>query len=280
MRFGRDREWGPRLGWWGRETEAAPMPPDPHEPIVEVQGLCKTLGSKVVLDDVGFRVAEGDTLVVLGRSGTGKSVLLRHLVGLMTPDRGSVRVLGRELVRLPRDELYALRLQIGVLFQGAALLDSMSVFENVTLGLRTHAHLSEAELERVADEKLAAVGLPGIGAMMPADLSGGMRKRVGLARAIAMNPRLIFYDEPTTGLDPIMADVINNLIVQLGRTQRITSIVVTHDMTSAYKVGTHFIMIHGGKVLFDGDTAALRGSADPRVAGFIAGRGEAHELLQ
>ena len=269
----------PQGAWWHRRAEEAP-PRDPNEQVVVARGLHKTLGSKVVLDDVSFQAREGETLVVLGRSGTGKSVLLRHITGLMNPDRGSMRVLGSEISELHRTELYALRLQVGVLFQGAALLDSMNVYDNVTLGLRSHTQLPEEELHRIADEKLEAVGLRGIGDMMPSELSGGMRKRVGLARAIAMNPSLILYDEPTTGLDPVMADVINDLILRLGRAPHITSIVVTHDMTSAFKVGTHFVMIHGGHVLFDGDADQLRNCPDPRVAGFIAGRGAALELLR
>ena len=235
-----------------REAARAPAAPVPaHEPVIEVRDLHKRLGGHVVLDGVRFEVRTGETLVILGR----------------------------ELVGLPRAELYALRLQIGVLFQGAALLDSMNVRENITLGLRTHTDLGEPELERIAAEKLAQVGLPGIGDLMPAELSGGMRKRVGLARAIAMDPRIILYDEPTTGLDPVMADVINDLILQEARAH-VTSIIVTHDMTSALKVGTRFLMLHRGQMLFDGDAAALGAAADPRVAGFISGRAEALDLLQ
>jgi phospholipid/cholesterol/gamma-HCH transport system ATP-binding protein len=245
-----------------------------------MRGVHKRFGSKVVLDGVDFDVHPGETLVVLGPSGTGKSVLLRHIVGLTPPDQGSVQVLGRELVGLPRSELYAVRLQIGVLFQGAALLDSMNVRENILLGLRTHTPLSEAELERVAEEKLEQVGLPGIGDQMPAQLSGGMRKRVGLARAIAMDPCIVLYDEPTTGLDPVMAEVINDLIVKLARDPNVTSVVVTHDMHSAYKLGTRFLMLSRGRLLFEGDGEALRASTDPRVAGFISGRAEAIDLLQ
>lgn len=247
---------------------------------IRVRGLAKQFGSKQVLDGVDFDVTTGETLVILGRSGGGKSVLLRHLVGLVQPDVGQVHVLGRDLGDLSRRDLYALRLQIGVLFQGAALLDSMTVLQNITLGLRFHRHLPDVELERIAAEKLELVGLPGIGSQMPAQLSGGMRKRVGLARAIAMDPKLILYDEPTTGLDPVMSDVINDLILRLGRGADVTSVVVTHDMASALKVGTRFVMLHAGKTLFEGDAEALRRSSDPRVAGFIAGRAEALDLLQ
>lgn len=252
----------------------------PNAAVVEVRDLHKRFGGNHVLDGVSFALREGERAVIMGRSGSGKSVLLRHLIGLMQPDSGSICLLGQELVGLARASLYQLRLQVGVLFQGAALLDSMSVYENVTLGLRTHATMSEPELRRRAAAKLAEVGLSGIEDAMPASLSGGMRKRVGLARAIAMDPRVILYDEPTTGLDPVMSDVINNLILQYGRRTRVTSVVVTHDMTSAFKVGTRFLMLHKGRILFDGDIDALRSCTDPRIAGFIAGDAEALDVLQ
>ena len=251
-----------------------------NDVVVEVHDVHKRFGNNVILDGISFQLRAGERAVILGRSGGGKSVLLRHLVGLMHPDSGSIRLFDQELVGLRREELYALRLQVGVLFQGAALLDSMSVYENVTLGLRTHSDLAEYELRQRADAKLAEVGLPGIGDAMPASLSGGMRKRVGLARAIAMDPPVILYDEPTTGLDPVMSDVINNLILLYGRRPQVTSVVVTHDMTSAFKVGTRFLMLHKGRLLFDGDAAALRTCTDPRVAGFIAGDAEALDLLR
>jgi phospholipid/cholesterol/gamma-HCH transport system ATP-binding protein len=248
-------------------------------PVIEMRGVHKRFGPKVVLDGVDFDVHEGQTLVVLGPSGTGKSVLLRHIVGLTVPDGGSVHVLGRELVGLPRAELYALRLRIGVLFQGAALLDSMTVRDNIVLGLRTHFELDEEELTRIAEEKLEQVGLPGIGAQMPAQLSGGMRKRVGLARAIAMDPSIILYDEPTTGLDPVMSTVIDELILEQARRPNVTSVVVTHDLRSAYRMGTRFLLLLRGKVYFDGDAETLRSSRDPIVASFISGQPQP-ELLQ
>jgi phospholipid/cholesterol/gamma-HCH transport system ATP-binding protein len=247
-------------------------------PVITMRDVHKRFSQKIVLDGISFDVRQGEVVVVMGPSGTGKSVLLRHIVGLTTPERGSVTVFGHELRSLSRSLLYELRLQIGVLFQGSALLDSMNVRENILLGLRNHQKRSERELLDVAEEKLEQVGLPGIGAQMPAQLSGGMRKRVGLARAIAMDPHIILYDEPTTGLDPVNSDVINELIVQMATPER-TSIVVTHDMTSAFKVGTRFLMLLGGKIVFDGDADALRAAADPRVAGFIAGKAETLSLL-
>jgi phospholipid/cholesterol/gamma-HCH transport system ATP-binding protein len=249
-------------------------------PVIRMRGVHKRFGDQVVLDGVDFDVHQGETLVILGPSGTGKSVLLRHIVGLTLPDFGSVRVLGRELVGLPRAELYPLRLRIGVLFQGAALLDSMTVRDNIVLGLRTHFEYGEAELRRIAAEKLEQVGLPGIGDQMPAELSGGMRKRVGLARAIAMDPSIILYDEPTTGLDPIMSAVIDELILAQARRPGVTSVIVTHDMRSAYHLGTRFLLLQRGRIRFDGDAEALRSSPDPLVQGFISGRAEAADLLQ
>jgi len=259
---------------------ARPTSPGRGAAVVEVRDLHKRFGANHILEGVTFALREGERAVILGRSGGGKSVLLRHLVGLMQPDSGSICLFGQELVGLKRAALYQLRLQVGVLFQGAALLDSMTVYENVTLGLRTHADLSESELRQHAAAKLAEVGLPGIEDTMPSSLSGGMRKRAGLARAIAMDPRIILYDEPTTGLDPVMADVINNLVLQYGQRPRVTSVVVTHDMTSAFKVGTRFLMLHKGRILFDGDAAALRGCIDPHIAGFIAGDAAALDLMQ
>lgn len=249
-----------------------------RDPVIEMRDVHKRFGAKVVLNGIDLDLYEGEVVIIMGPSGTGKSVLLRHIVGLTTPDRGQVIVFGHDLRGLSRDLLYELRLQIGVLFQGAALLDSMNVLENIVLGLRNHSKMPDDEVREVAAKKLEQVGLPGIGKLMPAELSGGMRKRVGLARAITMEPRIILYDEPTTGLDPVNSDVINDLIVRMASPTR-TSIVVTHDMTSAFKVGQRFVMLLGGKILFDGDADALRSSDDPRVAGFIAGKAETLDLL-
>jgi phospholipid/cholesterol/gamma-HCH transport system ATP-binding protein len=249
-----------------------------REPIICMRDVYKSFGRKIIFAGINFDLYQGETVVVMGPSGIGKSVLLRHIVRLTRADSGVVRVLGRNLDELNRAELYELRLRIGVLFQSAALLDSMSVEDNVLLGLRNHTELPEAELQRIAAEKLMQVGLPGIGSLMPAELSGGMRKRVGLARAIAMEPDIVLYDEPTTGLDPVMSDVINELIIQAAGPDR-TSIVVTHDMTTAFKVGTRFLMLLNGNVIFDGGKEALRSSSDPRVTGFIAGKAETLAML-
>ncbi|MCU0606378.1 MAG: ATP-binding cassette domain-containing protein, partial [Candidatus Edwardsbacteria bacterium] len=215
----------------------------------------------------------GETMVIIGRSGCGKSVLLKHLVGLFPPDRGSVAVDGAELRGIRKRQLYALRRRFGVLFQGAALFDSMTVAENVGLGLRQHTALSGGEILAVVQRKLAMVGMAGTERLMPAELSGGMKKRVGLARALAMDPTYVLYDEPTTGLDPIMADKINDLIAGLQRQLSLTSVVVTHDMVSANKIADRIAMLHQGRIIFCGTPQQVAASGDERVQQFI--RGEA-----
>jgi phospholipid/cholesterol/gamma-HCH transport system ATP-binding protein len=241
--------------------------------MIEIGGLYKTFGKKRVLDGVDLRIETGETMVIIGRSGCGKSVLLKHLVGLFPPDRGSVAVDGTELAGIPKRDLYALRRRFGVLFQGAALFDSMTVAENVGLGLRQHTALSGGEIMAVVRRKLAMVGMAGTERLMPAELSGGMKKRVGLARALAMDPTYVLYDEPTTGLDPIMADKINDLIAGLQRQLSLTSVVVTHDMVSANKIADRIAMLHQGRIIFCGTPQQVAASGDERVQQFI--RGEA-----
>ena len=239
--------------------------------MIEIENLRKRFGTMTVLDGVDLEVPTGNCLVVLGRSGTGKSVLLKHIIGLIRPDSGSVRVDGIEVTQLPYDGLANLRRRFGMLFQMAALFDSMTVGENVGLALREHTTKSAAEIAAICEEKLTRVGLPGIQGKKPADLSGGMRKRVGLARAIAMDPDYILYDEPTTGLDPITAQQINLLIRDLQQGLAITSVVVTHDMRSAYAVADRLCLLHEGKIHFVGTPAEIRASADPVVQQFIQG---------
>jgi phospholipid/cholesterol/gamma-HCH transport system ATP-binding protein len=212
--------------------------------------------------------------VVLGPSGTGKSVLLKHIIGLMTPDEGTIEVDGEQVVGMKERELNEVRKHFGLLFQGAALFDSLTVQENVGLPLREHMRLPEPEVRRRVSERLEWVGLTGVDDMKPASLSGGMRKRVGLARAIAMDPRYILYDEPTTGLDPIMSDVINRLIRGLQSRLGVTSVVVTHDMSSAYHVGDELAMLHEGRVVFTGTPDEARNTANPLVRQFIEGSSE------
>jgi len=219
-------------------------------------------------------VARGESLVVIGRSGTGKSVLLKHAVGLIRPDRGTVRVNGIDVNSLGEAELLALREQMGMLFQGGALFDSMSVGENVGIALREHTPMPERQIDLVVAEKLALVGLAGTEALRPSSLSGGMKKRAALARALAMNPKIMFYDEPTTGLDPITADVINRLIRRLQERLKITSIAVTHDMRSAYHIADRIAMLHEGRIHAVGAPAEIQATRDPALRQFIEGSSE------
>ena len=239
--------------------------------MIRVRGLRKRLGAKQVLDGVDLDIEAGETVVVMGRSGSGKSVLLRHIIGLMTPDEGSIEVEEQEIVGMAERELDSVRRRFGMLFQSAALFDSLTVGDNVGLGLREHLRLGEPEVRRRVAERLEWVGLAGVEAMKPASLSGGMRKRVGLARALAMDPQYILYDEPTTGLDPIMADAIDQLIRSLQKRLGVTSVVVTHDMTSAYKVADRMVMLHEGKMVFSGSPDETRAATHAVVRQFVQG---------
>ncbi|HEX5131388.1 MAG TPA: ABC transporter ATP-binding protein [Candidatus Krumholzibacteria bacterium] len=241
---------------------------------IECHNVWKSFGPKHVLRGVDLVVRPGETLVVMGQSGTGKSVLLKHFVGLMVPDRGTILVDGQDVARLSRKKLFELRMRFGMVFQGAALFDSDTVLRNVGLALREHTDKTGAEIRAIVNEKLRMVGLEGVGDKYPAELSGGMKKRVGFARAIAMNPECVLYDEPTTGLDPIMADVINTLIMKLSDELKITSVVVTHDLASAYKVADRIAMLHEGKVIFEGTPHDIRHSDNPVVRQFIEGRAQ------
>lgn len=242
--------------------------------MIEIRGLKKRLGGRTVLDGVDLDVVKGETLVVIGKSGSGKSVLLKHIMGLMTPDAGSIKVAGDEVVGAREDDLDRIRMRFGMLFQGAALFDSLTVGENVGLALREHLQLSEAEIGARVTERLEWVGLRGIEDNKPASLSGGMRKRVGLARAIAMDPEVILYDEPTTGLDPVTADAINRLIRSLQKRLGITSVVVTHDMASVFHVGDRVAMLHEGHIQFTGTVAEVQATDNPLVRQFVEGSSE------
>ncbi|MCA9729702.1 MAG: ABC transporter ATP-binding protein [Candidatus Eisenbacteria bacterium] len=239
--------------------------------MIEIHGLRKRFGTLQVLDGVDLVVPEGRTLVVLGRSGTGKSVLLKNIIGLIRPDEGSIQVDDQEVTELDYEALSELRKRFGMVFQMAALFDSMSVQENVGLGLREHTGKSDPEVRRIVTEKLALVGLEGVEDKMPSELSGGMRKRVGLARALAMDPAYLLYDEPTTGLDPITSDQINVLTRQVQSKLGVTSVVVTHDMNSAFHVGDHFCLLRDGKIHFSGTADELRDSEEPFVRQFVSG---------
>jgi len=239
--------------------------------MIRVRGLRKRLGAKQVLDGVDLDIQAGETVVVMGRSGSGKSVLLKHIIGLMTPDEGSIEVEEQEIVGMGERDLDSVRRRFGMLFQSAALFDSLTVGDNVGLGLREHLRLDDAEVRRRVAERLEWVGLAGVEAMKPASLSGGMRKRVGLARALAMDPQYILYDEPTTGLDPIMADAIDQLIRSLQKRLGVTSVVVTHDMTSAYKMADRMVMLHEGKMVFSGTPDETRAATNAVVRQFVQG---------
>ncbi len=242
--------------------------------MIRIRGLRKRLGDKQVLDGVDLDIGSGQTIVVIGRSGTGKSVLLKHIIGLMEPDAGSIEIEGEEIVGMPEARMNEVRMRFGMLFQSAALFDSMTVGENVGLALREHHLAPPGEVERIVSERLGWVGLQGVEETRPSSLSGGMRKRVGLARAIAVDPAYILYDEPTTGLDPITADAINELIKSMQQRLGVTSIVVTHDMTSAYRVGDRVAMLHDGKVVFEGTIDETKHTTDPLVRQFIEGSRE------
>jgi phospholipid/cholesterol/gamma-HCH transport system ATP-binding protein len=240
--------------------------------MIEVRKLSKSFSTRPVLCGVDLNVDEGKTLVVLGRSGGGKSVILKHLIGLMKPDSGEVLVDGEDIIGLPERKLIAVRRKIGMLFQSAALFDSMSVEANLAFPLREQGLRNEKEIDARIAEALEMVELAGEQRKMPADLSGGMRKRVGLARTIVGRPRCVLYDEPTTGLDPITTDSINHLIRRLQRRLGVTSIVVTHDMKTAFHCADRVALLHEGRVHFDGSVEELKASADPIITDFIEGR--------
>jgi len=240
--------------------------------MIEVQKLSKSFGSNQVLREVDLSMEEGKTLVVLGRSGCGKSVILKHLIGLLKPDSGCVLVDGENITDLPERKLTAVRRKIGMLFQSAALFDSMSVEANLAFPLLEQGMRDPKEIDARVAEALDMVELAGEQLKMPADLSGGMRKRVGLARTIVGRPRCVLYDEPTTGLDPITSDSINHMIRRLQRRLGVTSIVVTHDMKTAFHCADRVALLHEGKVHFDGTVDGLRASTDPVIVDFIEGR--------
>ncbi len=247
--------------------------------IIVLKNVIKKFGSKVVLDNVSLDVEKGKTTVVIGPSGCGKTVLIKHLILLLRPTSGEVYFKGSRIDNLKERRLNKIRTQYGFLFQGGALFDSLSVFENIIFPLRQHSQITDwKQVEELVKSKLAMVGLDGYQNYYPANLSGGQRKRVALARAIALNPEVILYDEPTTGLDPIRSDIINELILKLQRELKVTAVVVTHDMTSAYKVADRIIMLHNGKIIADGDADYIRNHPHPTVQHFIRGQVDNDDL--
>ena len=241
--------------------------------ILEIRNLTKNFGTNLVLDNISLKIEEGKTTVVIGPSGCGKTVLVKHLIVLLRPNSGEVFFKNRRIDNLSENELNKIRTHYGFLFQGGALFDSLSVLENIIFPLRQHCKITNwREVEELVKAKLSMVGLDGFQNYYPSNLSGGQRKRVALARAIALNPEIILYDEPTTGLDPIRSDIISELILKLQRELDATTIVVTHDMTSAYKIADRIIMLHNGKIVADGDTDHIRKHPHPVVQQFIQGQ--------
>ena len=239
--------------------------------MIELVDLHKSFGSLQVLRGVNLAVEKGESMTVIGGSGSGKSVILKHIIGLLFPDKGRVVIEGQVLNDLDEFGLNETRKKFGMLFQMAALFDSLTVWENVGFSLKQHTKLSDGEIRKVATEKLALVGLKDVEDKMPSELSGGMKKRVGLARAICMNAEIILYDEPTTGLDPITADSINDLIIDLRKKLGVTSVSITHDMQSAYKISDRIAMLYKGEIIEIGTPDAIRKSANPIVHQFITG---------
>jgi phospholipid/cholesterol/gamma-HCH transport system ATP-binding protein len=244
------------------------------DPKIRVVNLFKSFAEKKVLHGVNLEVRQGESMVVIGGSGSGKTVLIKCIIGLIQPDEGEIYVDEQEISSLSEREMNEVRKKFGMLFQGGALFDSLSVWENVGFGLRQHKKLGDEEIRRVATEKLALLGLRNIEEIMPAELSGGMKKRVSLARAIAMEPEILLYDEPTTGIDPVMADAINELIIRMREQLNMTSIAITHDMTSAYKIADRIAMLYQGKIVEVGSPEELKSSVNPIVQQFIHGRSE------
>jgi len=241
--------------------------------VIEIINVSKTFDGHKVLDNLNLNIETGESTVIIGRSGCGKSVLLKHIIGLLKPDSGHVLIDGKDITRMDEKELSAVRMKFGMLFQGAALFDSLNILENVGFALIEHTNTPRAEIVKRVKESLALVGLKDIEYKKPSELSGGMRKRVGLARAIIVRPEIMLYDEPTTGVDPIMGDSVNDLIIKLHTKLNVTSIAVTHDMTSAYKIADRVAMLYNGKIIVDGTPDEIKNTKDPIIRQFITGAG-------
>ena len=239
--------------------------------MIEIINLCKSFNSNKVLSNLNLNIHTGETTVIIGRSGCGKSVLLKHIVGVLKPDSGQIVIDGVDITRLESKELNNFRMKFGMLFQGAALFDSLTIGENVGFALLEHSDMGKDLIYKKVKECLAMVGLSNIEHLKPAELSGGMRKRVGLARAICVNPEIILYDEPTTGIDPIMGDAINDLIIELHDRLKVTSVAVTHDMISAYKIADRIAMLYNGKIIATGTPDEIKNTTNPIVRQFITG---------
>jgi len=239
--------------------------------MIEIVDLYKAFGRNHVLRGANLKVEKGESMVVIGGSGSGKSVLIKHIIGTLKPDSGSILIDGVDIAKLSENELYETRKRFGMLFQMAALFDSMKVWENVAFALMRHGKLKEKDAKEIASEKLRMVGLMGVEDLMPSELSGGMKKRVGLARAIAHSPEILLYDEPTTGLDPIMADAINDLIIEMKQKLLVTSVAITHDMHSAYKIADRIAMLYEGRIIATGTPDEIKNTDNAIVRQFITG---------
>jgi phospholipid/cholesterol/gamma-HCH transport system ATP-binding protein len=239
--------------------------------LIRLEEVHKAFGRQTVLDGVDLEIESGKTTVIIGRSGGGKSVLLKHIIGLMKPDRGRIFIDDVDITRLNDRDLNEIRKKFGMLFQEAALFDSMTVGENVAFPLREHTPYPEDEIRRIVSERLQAVGLTGVEAKMPAELSGGMRKRVGLARAVALNPEIVLFDEPTTGLDPVMTEAINRLIIDTQQRFQLTCVVISHDIQSIFEIGHRIAMLYEGKIIAHGSPDEIRTSANPVIGQFLSG---------
>jgi phospholipid/cholesterol/gamma-HCH transport system ATP-binding protein len=244
------------------------------EPIIEVVDLVRKFGERAVLDDISLSIYRGETLVIMGGSGCGKSTLLRHMIGSMKPTSGSVKIFGEEITTMNEREISRVRRRFGMLFQSGALLASLTVGENVALPLLQHTDKSADEIEEIVKQKLQMVGLTGFEDLKPAEISGGMKKRVGLARALALDPELLFSDEPTSGLDPIMTAVVDQLTLKLTHGSHMTAVVVSHDMTSAFRIATRMIMLGRGGIVAQGTPDEIRTSTNPEVQQFINGEAD------
>ncbi len=240
--------------------------------MIKIIDLHKHFGETRALRGVNLEIEKGETMVIIGQSGSGKSVLIKHLVGILKPDRGEIYIDGEEITHLEEDELQRITKKFGMLFQGAALFDSLTVGQNVSFGLERYTDFSPEKIQEMVAESLAKVGLKGIENLMPHELSGGMKKRVGLARAIAYRPEIILYDEPSTGIDPIRADAINELINVMKEELKVTSVVITHDMVSSYKVADRMAMLYEGRIILTGAPEEIRNSENQVVQQFIHGR--------
>jgi phospholipid/cholesterol/gamma-HCH transport system ATP-binding protein len=241
------------------------------EPVVEVADLFRKFGDRTVIDNLSFKIHRGETMVIMGGSGCGKSTLLRHIIGVMKPTAGSVKIFGEEITTMNDRKIADIRRRFGMLFQSGALLASLTVGENVALPLQQHTDLSAEEIQEIVTRRLQTVGLNGFENLKPAEISGGMRKRVGLARALALDPELLFSDEPTSGLDPIMTAVVDKLTLELTHGEGMTAVVVTHDMTSAFRIATRMIMLGRGTIIAQGTPDEIRTSPNPEVQQFING---------